>query len=1833
MKVKITGYRKIRITGLPKAEYGTQINGCADDEYWDGTKCVKIRPYEQIFDTEGTVGGYDQNKNQAYGLGNYGYNNRRGYYTDDATGKTMDARTGQPAPADYTAPNPTDYESWYNTFNQDYGTDLEQFNPGIRTEAGDLLYNAGVDPRIYMLDQYIKTVEGNAAGLSGRGGFRAANKAGVWTDPTKETAFNTIYDQYKDKITTLPVDQQRNLMNQGRQFFYSNTNRGNIVNGKFVASNDGTGSVENPATLSWYQRYGLPNYGGKFKNRQDPNAPTASTTVPTINGNKDETGKVTTPVVTPPPDQQPVVSTEQPTTTAPITTVPSTEPVTTVPTIEPTATTVPATTEPAAQTTNTTQTGTTTTNNTTTNITSSNDDPNSPDYIPRVSLDLSKRERRREARKGYEHDQSNVVKPKTFFDQIGVKTNKFNAGVEAFKGMTDKLGVVGQFIGDRNKQKDYDQWARNQRFNSAAVVPANRSGNRGNYSVTGSSYGAFRQPEQGFTNEGRYMNNPGMKIRAFGGAIDDELSLPSEMIQITSTPTPAPQVAPETSSAPASSETSGESYPVGEGLFSPLKNFVVTSGYGRRKAPKGPQGFASSEHNGIDLAVGVNTNIYAPMDGVVKSIYQNPQGGNQLIIQHSDGSKTGYAHLNGYKVNIGDPVAKGQIVALSGNTGNSNGPHLHFTYRNPQGEQIDPDIIFNFTKKRKAEPQNNTSSSFEVNPMAQKTWDDISTKFKGVTNLGIGGDWKHKLRTSDHNTGNALDIGINSITAGNQIAQKLINEASDRNIKYLIFNRRIWSPNSGWQTYTPNKQNGNDPHTDHVHASFYGNTKEKKYAYGGVIDESLDLPSDVISSNMPLPQPITSEIPQAYQAPVTSVERTQAEEGPLPSSWEHYNPGNIHYGEFAKTYNAKIGRKDSDGRVAIFPDMETGMQAMKDLIFGEGYKNLTVSQARNRWVNGKPTVTTVSTMPIVKAMGGDFKLRDLNEEERNKLVAEFIKWEDRRVYDRLKKQKVIFAEGGSVDEITCSNCGWSWTADESDPSDVNVCHKCGFNNNTIDNDMKIRITGGPKQMAYGGQSGYGFDLGQRNTYSAMSQNPYENSSKTLGPVPRDQANVEAEEGETVFGDIDKDGQREHMLIGGKKHTQGGTPLNVPEGSFIFSDTKKMRIKDPEVLNFFGLKPIKEGYTPAEIAKRYDVNKYKAILQDPLADAIKKRTAQLMMENYEKKLGYLALIQESMKGFPQGLPKIAEEVLGTTKQGQQALQNQGQQQMPQQGQEEMPQEEMMPPQEMPQQGMEEQMMEAPEEEQGEEMPPMQMYGGSPYAYGGTFAFNDGTYIPQDYGEMAYGGNVQYADEGTEVGNRKKKKVKTKDKGEVEAEVYPKGSIPTGYVPYPGSVDLWWIPGKPGSLKKGTIHKGRKIGGGGRAIKGCENLLYTIADTKARPNCYKTFLETENWKNAPLEEQIKALKELAKGQRLTYQSPDIEEPGTDPQYATIEDTPPPVTTPPKYKWRCTENGPVKVDVSKAGPEEGFSDPITHEWVTSDMMGYGDESQGGPYYETKEEAEKVCKPEKPKTPPSLIPPPIFPGMPPNFDSAAAIGPKKYHPWAARLEQYMPNPAFLSPERELAENAGLATAMSRGYTGSPQQYAAMANAAQQGAVGNAANIIARVSNQNVGIANQYSPLQAGIMNDMMKYDANRQDILHQNENMYDKEYRNTWRKWLTDRDKVKKGMYEYVTKRNILNATNPYYNVIDTPQGGMIQMRPGVGAYNTIIGPGATASTAASYRQRLDEYKQAGYSDGQIKLLLDQEFGPSRGGSRSSDVNAWNQAYINNTRNVTGSNDDDNS
>ena len=186
---------------------------------------------------------------------------------------------------------------------------------------------------------------------------------------------------------------------------------------------------------------------------------------------------------------------------------------------------------------------------------------------------------------------------------------------------------------------------------------------------------------------------------------------------------------------------------------------------------------------------------------------------------------------------------------------------------------------------------------------------------------------------------------------------------------------------------------------------------------------------------------------------------------------------------------------------------------------------------------------------------------------------------------------------------------------------------------------KVKITGLPKS-AKGGTAPTSLYKQIAPSYMADSLSTKELRKKTtLGPVPEDQATLEAEEGEYAAVP-DVDGLPALYKIGGKRHSQGGTPLNLPENSFIYSDTSAMKIKDPKILEEFGMPVKKGGYTPADVAKKYDLNKYREILSDKTTDKLARETAEKMIANYNVKLAKLALYQESKKGFPDGIPTVA-----------------------------------------------------------------------------------------------------------------------------------------------------------------------------------------------------------------------------------------------------------------------------------------------------------------------------------------------------------------------------------------------------------------------------------------------------------------------------------------------------------------------------------------------------------------------------------------------------------------
>ncbi|MCQ2081837.1 MAG: M23 family metallopeptidase [Lachnospiraceae bacterium] len=107
----------------------------------------------------------------------------------------------------------------------------------------------------------------------------------------------------------------------------------------------------------------------------------------------------------------------------------------------------------------------------------------------------------------------------------------------------------------------------------------------------------------------------------------------------------------------------------------PIYGGHMTSNFGPRKRPtKG----ASTYHKGIDWAVPQGTPVYASCGGTVAKAGWGSGYGNVVYINHPDGRQTRYGHLSRILVSVGQSVSQGQKIALSGNTGVSTGPHLHF---------------------------------------------------------------------------------------------------------------------------------------------------------------------------------------------------------------------------------------------------------------------------------------------------------------------------------------------------------------------------------------------------------------------------------------------------------------------------------------------------------------------------------------------------------------------------------------------------------------------------------------------------------------------------------------------------------------------------------------------------------------------------------------------------------------------------------------------------------------------------------------------------------------------------------------------------------------------------------------------------------------------------------------------------------------------------------------------------------------------------------------------------------------------------------------------------
>jgi murein DD-endopeptidase MepM/ murein hydrolase activator NlpD len=105
---------------------------------------------------------------------------------------------------------------------------------------------------------------------------------------------------------------------------------------------------------------------------------------------------------------------------------------------------------------------------------------------------------------------------------------------------------------------------------------------------------------------------------------------------------------------------------------------VVTSLCGPRVNPvTGKNEF----HDGVDIACPVGTDIYSTFYGTVEATGSSKTLGQYVRLAYSNGYSALFAHLSKVYVDKGDEVSQGDIIALSGNTGQSTGPHLHYSLR------------------------------------------------------------------------------------------------------------------------------------------------------------------------------------------------------------------------------------------------------------------------------------------------------------------------------------------------------------------------------------------------------------------------------------------------------------------------------------------------------------------------------------------------------------------------------------------------------------------------------------------------------------------------------------------------------------------------------------------------------------------------------------------------------------------------------------------------------------------------------------------------------------------------------------------------------------------------------------------------------------------------------------------------------------------------------------------------------------------------------------------------------------------------------------------------
>jgi len=123
------------------------------------------------------------------------------------------------------------------------------------------------------------------------------------------------------------------------------------------------------------------------------------------------------------------------------------------------------------------------------------------------------------------------------------------------------------------------------------------------------------------------------------------------------------------------------------GYIWPVDSRYITSTVGGRNSPGG---VGSTNHKGTDIGrVGYTSQIYAAKAGTVIVSQYSSSYGNYVVVSHGSGNTTLYGHMSSRKVEVGQYVNQGDVLGITGSTGNSTGPHLHFEITE-NGQRINP---------------------------------------------------------------------------------------------------------------------------------------------------------------------------------------------------------------------------------------------------------------------------------------------------------------------------------------------------------------------------------------------------------------------------------------------------------------------------------------------------------------------------------------------------------------------------------------------------------------------------------------------------------------------------------------------------------------------------------------------------------------------------------------------------------------------------------------------------------------------------------------------------------------------------------------------------------------------------------------------------------------------------------------------------------------------------------------------------------------------------------------------------------------------------------------